>query len=144
MNHDSYPPIGGSDGLLISGDFCLVMKHRHFLDGSCIVEKETRMHLPILYRPPEDLPKNDELEGNDGVFPACSFRLVERAARQQRLDEARQLFQRALATGNDLGLSAEQYDASAAEMLGDFPQAPTRLSLITAIVNVSEMAKDKA
>lgn len=136
MNHDSYPPIGGSDGLLISENFCLVMKHRHFLEGSCIVEKETRMHLPILYRPPEDLPKNDEPEGSDGVFPACSFRLVERAARQ--------LFQRALATGNDLGLSAEQYDASAAEMPGGFPQALTRLSPITAIVHVSEMAKDTA
>lgn len=84
--------------------------------------------------------ENDEMEGNEGVFLACSFWLVECLARQQRQEEAQQLFQRALATGNDLGLFAEEYNVKTSEMLGNFPQALTHLSLIAAIVALSETA----
>jgi pentatricopeptide repeat protein len=47
-------------------------------------------------------PDNDGLEGKEGVFLPCSFWLVECLARQGRLDEAHRVFQRVMATGNDL------------------------------------------
>ncbi len=47
--------IGGCDGLLISGDFPLKMRHRHDLAGSCIIGEGERRRISILYRKPEDL-----------------------------------------------------------------------------------------
>jgi GH15 family glucan-1,4-alpha-glucosidase len=81
---------------------------------------------------------NDELEGREGVFLACSFWLVDCLSRQHRLEEARRVFERALSTGNDLGLFAEEYDPRQSRMLGNFPQALTHLSLITAILGMAE------
>jgi pentatricopeptide repeat protein len=50
-----YMAIGGSDGLLISGDLCIDMKSRHELTGSCSVRGGERRYLSIVYRKPEDL-----------------------------------------------------------------------------------------
>jgi GH15 family glucan-1,4-alpha-glucosidase len=52
-NH--FVAIGGCDGLLISGDFPMHMRHRHDLAGSCIIEEGERRRISILYRKPEDL-----------------------------------------------------------------------------------------
>jgi GH15 family glucan-1,4-alpha-glucosidase len=90
----------------------------------------------LLRRYPEG---NDGLPGREGVFLPCSFWLVECLARQRRFAEARAVLDRALATGNDLGLFSEEYDTAAGEMLGNFPQALTHLSLISATVALVEM-----
>jgi len=82
-----------------------------------------------------------EMEGKEGVFLACSFWLVECLARQDRLDEAHEVFRRVLATGNDVGLFSEEYDTEAREMLGNFPQSLTHLSLIAAAVALSDMER---
>ena len=52
---DHYIAMGGSNGLLISGDLQLEMKHRHHLACECQAEKDRQMYLSILWRPPEDL-----------------------------------------------------------------------------------------
>jgi len=84
---------------------------------------------------------SDDLPGLEGVFLSCSFWLAECLARQGRADEAHQVFERALSTGNDLGLFSEEYDTNSDEMLGNFPQALTHLSLISAAVAIEETSK---
>lgn len=101
------------------------------------VQKELNVD-GLLLRYPEG---NDELAGKEGAFLACSFWLVNCLARQGRLDEAHRVFNRAANTGNDLGLFSEQYDAEREELLGNYPQGLTHLSLITALVALNQMGE---
>lgn len=75
----------------------------------------------------------DHLPGTEGAFIACSFWLVQCLAEQDRMDLARQYFERACATANDLGLFSEEYDPASEGMLGNFPQGLTHLSYIDAV-----------
>jgi GH15 family glucan-1,4-alpha-glucosidase len=68
----------------------------------------------------------------EGAFLACSFWLVECLCGQGRRDEARAVFDRCRACGNDLGLFAEAYDGAAREMRGNYPQGLTHLAHIGA------------
>ncbi|MGZ3535701.1 MAG: glycoside hydrolase family 15 protein [Thermodesulfobacteriota bacterium] len=86
---------------------------------------------------------NDGIKTKEGIFLPCSFWLAECLARQGRLDEAHEVFQRALSTGNDLGLFSEEYDTEKQEMLGNFPQGLTHLSLIAATVALGGMEHGK-
>jgi GH15 family glucan-1,4-alpha-glucosidase len=70
----------------------------------------------------------------EGAFVACTFWLVECLARQGRRDEAREAYDRAIATANELGLMAEEYDPESREMLGNFPQALSHLSHLEAVL----------
>ena len=85
---------------------------------------------------------NDGLGGKEGAFLACSFWLVNCLARQRRSDEAHKVFERAVSTGNDLGIFSEEYDPDKREMLGNYPQGLTHLSLITAIIALTEMEEN--
>jgi GH15 family glucan-1,4-alpha-glucosidase len=77
---------------------------------------------------------DDDLEGDEGAFVTCSFWLVECLARQGRVQEGRELFDRVASCGSDLGLFPEEYDARRGEPLGNYPQGLSHLSHIAAAV----------
>ncbi|MEJ2323610.1 MAG: glycoside hydrolase family 15 protein [Nitrospirota bacterium] len=86
-------------------------------------------------------PGDDGMNEGEGVFLACSFWLAECLACQGDIAGARKVFEKALSTGNDLGLFSEEYDVRRRRMLGNFPQGLTQLSLVAAAVVVSREEK---
>lgn len=92
--------------------------------------------LILRYRPSADL--MGDLEEAEGAFLACSFWLAECFTYQGRVEEAREVFDRAASTANDLGLFAEEYDTRTGEMLGNFPQGLTHLSHLVAIQAIAK------
>ncbi|NBC17123.1 MAG: glycoside hydrolase family 15 protein [Bacteroidetes bacterium] len=84
---------------------------------------------------------DDGIEGDEGSFNMCTFWLVEaltRAGRTDgdRLNQARLMFEKMLGYANHLGLYAEE-TGPCGEALGNFPQAFTHLSLISAAFNLN-------
>jgi GH15 family glucan-1,4-alpha-glucosidase len=77
----------------------------------------------------------DGLRGDEGTFSICSFWYVEALARAGRLAEARLAFEKMLTYANHVGLFSEEIGPTG-ELLGNFPQAFTHLSLISAAVNL--------
>ncbi len=68
--------------------------------------------------------------GGEGAFLMASFWLVDVLSMQGRVEEAESHFKDLLGLANDVGLLAEEYDPSAREQLGNFPQAFTHMALI--------------
>ncbi|MFJ6630084.1 glycoside hydrolase family 15 protein [Streptomyces sp. NPDC091376] len=79
----------------------------------------------------------DGLRGEEGTFSICSFWYVEALARAGRPDEARLAFEKMLTYANHLGLYAEEIGHTG-EQNGNFPQAFTHLSLISAAFNLDK------
>jgi GH15 family glucan-1,4-alpha-glucosidase len=79
----------------------------------------------------------DGLPPGEGAFLACSFWLVDNYVLQKRYKDARALFVRLLALRNDVGLLAEEYDATAKRLVGNFPQAFSHLALINSAHNLT-------
>ena len=75
------------------------------------------------------------LAGDEGTFSLCTFWYVEALARAVRLEEARLTFEKMHTYANHLGLYSEEI-GSTGEQLGNFPQAFSRLALISAAVNL--------
>jgi GH15 family glucan-1,4-alpha-glucosidase len=80
--------------------------------------------------------RSDDVQ--EGAFLACSFWLAECLSRQGRVEDAQRVFDRTLATGNDLDLFSEEYHTSSKELLGNFPQGLTHLSHISAAVALAD------
>jgi GH15 family glucan-1,4-alpha-glucosidase len=77
----------------------------------------------------------DGLRGSEGTFTICSFWYVDALARSGRLDDARLTFEKMLTYASPLGLYSEEI-APTGEQIGNFPQAFSHLSLISAAMNL--------
>ncbi|WP_157607263.1 glycoside hydrolase family 15 protein [Sanguibacter suarezii] len=75
----------------------------------------------------------DGLAGDESPFLVCSFWMVDALARSGDVDAASDMLDRLVASANDLGLMAEQFDAQADRMTGNFPQAFSHLGLVRAV-----------
>ena len=135
-DHGTFVQVFGSkemDGALLllpSHDFIAYDDERMVRTVDRIREELGENGLLMRYR-------EDDGMGDEGAFLACSFWLTECLAKQQRVEEAREVFDRALETANDLGLFSEECDPRTGELLGNFPQALTHLSHISAAVALS-------
>jgi GH15 family glucan-1,4-alpha-glucosidase len=103
------------------------------------IEKELCRDGFVLRYDTQDSENVDGLPGDEGVFLACSFWLVDNLALIGRTDEATALFERLLALGNDLGLMSEEYEPATKRQLGNFPQAFSHLSLITSACRLADL-----
>lgn len=73
---------------------------------------------------------DDGLPSGEGTFLMCSFWLVDCFVLLGRYEEAERLFERLVATANDVYLLAEQYDVKGGRLLGNFPQAFSHVALL--------------
>jgi GH15 family glucan-1,4-alpha-glucosidase len=77
----------------------------------------------------------DGAKGGEGTFSICSFWYVEALTRAGRLEDARLALEKMFTYANHLGLYAEQISLTGRQ-LGNFPQAFTHFSLISAAYNL--------
>lgn len=91
----------------------------------------------LVYRYRTDRGALDGLEGEEGTFSMCSFWYAENLAKVGEVDKARVLFEKMLGYASPLGLFSEQIGLNG-ELLGNFPQAFTHLSLISAALQIDQ------
>ncbi len=83
----------------------------------------------------------DGLPPGEGAFYACGFWLADNYVLQGRQDDARALFERLLATANDVGLLSEEYDVQGKRLVGNFPQAFSHVGLVNTAYNIAHADK---
>ncbi|HEX9225217.1 MAG TPA: glycoside hydrolase family 15 protein [Arthrobacter sp.] len=81
---------------------------------------------------------DDGLPGEEGVFLACSFWLVEALLGAGRHHEAHELFERLLALRNDVGLLSEEWSIEDGRQLGNTPQAFSHFALVMSALELHE------
>jgi GH15 family glucan-1,4-alpha-glucosidase len=74
----------------------------------------------------------DGLAGEEGTFLLCTFWLAQALALAGQVERAREVFERAAAFVNDLGLLSEEVDPVTGELLGNVPQAFSHIGLVNA------------
>jgi GH15 family glucan-1,4-alpha-glucosidase len=87
-------------------------------------------HGGLLHRYSAGASDVDGLPGGEGTFLACSFWLADALHMTGRTKEARELFERLVELGNDVGLLSEEYDPVAGAQLGNVPQAFSHIGLV--------------
>jgi GH15 family glucan-1,4-alpha-glucosidase len=80
----------------------------------------------------------DGLDGEEGTFLLCTFWLAQALALVGEHDRARETFERAISFVNDVGLLAEEVDATTGELLGNFPQAFSHIGLVNSAWAISQ------
>jgi GH15 family glucan-1,4-alpha-glucosidase len=93
------------------------------------IRRELHAGGPLLYR-------YSGMQEEENAFLACTFWMVEAMAVAGRVDQAAELMDEAVGLASDLGLYTEEMEPSTHAMRGNFPQALTHLSLISAAASV--------
>ncbi|CAG8563251.1 1266_t:CDS:10 [Ambispora gerdemannii] len=93
------------------------------------------------------LTTDDGLGGMEGSFSMCTFWLVEALTRAGKydsnlLDRAEFIFEQMIGYASHLGLFSEEISRSG-ELLGNFPQAFTHISFISAAFNLDRVLNEK-
>ncbi|GAA1734728.1 glycoside hydrolase family 15 protein [Aeromicrobium alkaliterrae] len=112
--------------------FCSPVDPRFLSTLEAIEERLVTDSLVLRYDADES---PDGVAGDEGTFTLCSFWYVEALTRSGRLHDAEIAFEKMQTYANHLGLYAEQIGATG-EQLGNFPQAFTHLSMISAALNL--------
>ncbi len=128
--------VDASSLLLVLTNFAGPTDPRILSTIECIQSELTSDSLVHRYHPKKAA--DDGLDSYEGTFSACSFWLAETLAYAGRLNESRLLLEKMLTYSNHVGLYAEEIGPTG-EALGNYPQAFTHLSLITACYNIDRM-----
>ncbi|MTB53418.1 glycoside hydrolase family 15 protein [Lewinella sp. W8] len=96
----------------------------------------------LIFRYRQNGDEVDGIDGEESTFTICSFWYVECLARMGRLNEAQLAFEKLLSYGNHLGLFSEEI-SMAGEQLGNFPQAFSHLSLISAAFQIEKKLQNQ-
>ncbi|MDJ0464247.1 glycoside hydrolase family 15 protein [Streptomyces sp. H27-C3] len=75
---------------------------------------------------------SDDFTAEEGSFLLCTFWLAHALALTGDVTRAREVFETALASANDVGLLAEEVSSTTGEALGNYPQAFSHIGLINA------------
>jgi GH15 family glucan-1,4-alpha-glucosidase len=89
------------------------------------------------------LDSDDGVSGGEGTFLMCTFWLAHALALAKRIDEAEEVFERAISYANDLGLMSEEIHATTGELLGNFPQAFSHVGLVNAAWAITEARRGR-
>jgi GH15 family glucan-1,4-alpha-glucosidase len=87
------------------------------------------------YRPEKN---DDGVHGSENAFAPCSFWAVEYLANAGQRDRAKRGFERLCTYANDVGLFGEEIEWTTKKPMGNFPQAFTHVSLISAATALYE------
>ena len=79
----------------------------------------------------------DDFGRPETAFNICTFWRIDALARIGRRDEAREIFEKMLASRNPLGLLSEDTHPETREMWGNFPQTYSMVGVINAAVRLS-------
>ena len=80
---------------------------------------------------------------SEGAFLACTCWLADCQMLQGRHEAARQSIEHVLASANDLGLLAEEYDVKASRLTGNFPQALSHLAVVRSALRFSGVVTER-
>ena len=98
------------------------------------LRRRVRAALPHRRRPDVVIGNRRRAARVGGRVLACSFWLADALALTGRRDEARDLFERLLDAGNDVGPLSEEWDPQAGRQLGNTPQVFSHVGLVNTAI----------
>lgn len=122
--------------LLIPRVGFLAPDHPRVIGTIDAIQRELSRDGFLLRYQPED--SDDGLPGDEGVFLACSFWMVEALLGAGRHSEAKDLFERLLGLRNDVGLLSEEFHVGDGRHLGNTPQAFSHFALVLSALELEE------